>query len=449
MPADFGLIGMLSIFISLSQILIDSGLTSALIRKESADYIDYSTVFYMNVVISAILYLVLFFTSPLIAGFFGQPMLEDIIKVLCTVLIINAFSSVQNTVFEKQLRFKQLLTINIPSIFVGGLVGVFMAFRGFGVWSLVFMQIATSITNTVCLWIMSDWKPAFLFSFKRLKEHYKFGLNLTVSGLLDSFFSNIFSLAIGKFFSPAQLGFYSRAVMLKQLPVTNIAGALNKVSYPIFATIQHDSEKLRSAYKRIMMQVVFWVAPLLIIMAVVAEPLFRCLFTEKWLPAVPYFQLLCVEGIMYPLNAYNLNVLKVKGRSDLFLKLEIFKKILAVVCLFFVLRYGIYGLLYFQIAAAIVSYFINSYFTGRFINYGLLEQVKDVLPCLLSAVFTGIFCYIMIHQIDTLSDVMQLLITGVSGIIFYQGLSYVSKSSAQADFHQIISQRVRFRVRPR
>src|SRR5690606_36510613 len=269
----------------------------------------------------------------------------------------------------KEMNFKTQTLIAIPASLAGGFTGIIMAYLGFGVWSLVWSSIVTIVVSTVQLWIYSKWKPDWTFSISKFKMHFYFGYKLTISGLLDKIFNNIFLIIIGKFFSPAQVGFFTRAETMKQLPVTNISNTLNKVAYPLFASIQDDNIQLKRVYKKLMKMVLFVVAPVLILSAVLAEPIFRFLFTEKWLPAVPYFQILCAAGILYPLHAYNLNILNVKGRSDLFLKLEVIKKIIIVLAIIFALPYGIIALLYGQVFISIIVYFINSHYSGKFIGY--------------------------------------------------------------------------------
>jgi O-antigen/teichoic acid export membrane protein len=449
MPKDFGLIGMITIFISVGKSLIDSGLTSSLMRKPDADELDFSTIFYTNLAVSVVVYVIVYFSAPFIAAFFREPALVSLARILCLSFIIGAFSSIQNTQLTKKIKFKVLMMVSIPSLIFGGCVGVYMAYKGYGVWSLVGMQLAQSVVSTIQLWIRSKWMPKLVFSMQRLKEHFRFGINLAVSGILEAIFSNLYQIIIGRFFSPALVGYYTRASMLRFLPVTNISNALNKVTYPVFASIQHDDVKLKSAYKKIMQQVIFWVAPILIGMAVVAEPLFRLLFTEKWLPAVPYFQIMCAAGIMYPMHAYNLNILKVKGRSDLYLRLEIIKKIVSVlIAVVSVLQFGIYGLLYSEALWSILGFFINAYYSGRFLNYRAIEQLKDIAPSLLAALVMGVLCFLTLHTLAAFSDIVKLLGTMTIGMVSYYLICHTFKLSSLVEFKQILTQRLRPKTRP-
>lgn len=441
MPSDFGLIGMLAVFISIGTTLMDSGLTSSLIRTTEPDQKDYSTVFFINLIGSIVVCLILFFCAPLIASFYDQEILTSLIRVYTLSFIINAFAGVQKAKLTKEMNFKMQMTIQIPSIICGGLLGVVMAYMGYGVWSLVWMNICQSFIASAQLWVRSGWAPSFVFDMERLKYHFNFGYKLTLSGLLNSIFNNAYKLVIGKYFSAAQLGYYTRADSLKQLPVQNISTALNKVTYPLFSSIQDDEVKLKSAYRRLMQQIIFWLAPAMIVLAVVAEPLFRFLLGEKWLPAVPFFQILCVVGIMYPLSSYNLNILKVKGRSDLFLKLEVIKKVFITIGIIVSVPFGIYGLLYFQLVFSIAAFFINSWYSGRMINYTVSEQLKDIVPemmlaILVGAVGWGLDTYLFAYALPY--DVVRVILVGIICFVLYLGVSYMSKMPAILDFRQLV-----------
>jgi len=440
MPEEFGLIGMISVFIALGQTLIDSGLTQSLIRTENPDQEDYSTVFFFNLAGSIVIYIVLFIAAPYIALFYKQEILGAIIRLYCLSFIIRAFSAVQQTRLTKIMDFKSQLMIAIPSIVISGLLGIFLAYQGYGVWSLVWMQLAQSLLNTIQLWWRTKWLPSFVFSMEKFKGHLSFGYKLTLSGILDTVFTNIYQIIIGKFFIASEVGYYTRANSLKQLPVTNLSNALNKVTYPLFASIQNDDERLKRAYKQIMQMVVFIIAPVLIFSGVLAEPVFRFLFTEKWLPAVPYFQVLCIAGILYPVHAYNLNVLKVKGRSDLFLKLEVIKKVMVVVTIAISIQYGIMGLIWGQLITSVLAFFINTYYTGKFLNYTSWEQSKDVLPIILLAFAVGGCILLLDERLKTqsLTDLSRILIGGLSGCILYMGIAALFKMNSLQSIKNIL-----------
>lgn len=438
-PRDFGIIGMITIFMAIGSSLIDSGLTQSLIRTQNPDQEDFSTAFFFNLLGSIVIYTIMFFSSPWVADFFDQPVLKDVTRVYCISYIINAFSTVQLTRLTKAMNFKVQLIATIPSIILSGLLGILLARMGYGVWSLVWMNLAQSFLKTVQIWWHAGWTPSWVFNPDKFKDHFKFSYKLTLASILNQFFNNIYQILIGKFFSPAQVGFYTRANSLKQLPVNNISLALNKVTYPLFAAIQHDDVKLKSAYKKIMQMVVFVIAPVLIILGVLAEPVFRFLFTEKWLPAVPFFQILCLGGILYPLHSYNLNVLNVKGRSDLFLKLEIAKKIVILAAIVITIPLGIEAMLWGQLITSVLSFFINTHYTGRFINYNAWEQTKDISPVILLAFVAGgavaVFDSYLVRQ-HTL-DIIRIASGSFLGIIVYLTGAWLTKADSLTELKML------------
>lgn len=423
-PSEFGLIGMITVFMALSSSLVDSGMTQSLIRTKNPDQTDYSTVFFFNMLMSILIYLVVFFCAPLIADFYEQPILKPIVRVYCISFIINAFSSVQMTRLTKEMNFKMQMMIALPSIILSGILGITLAYFDYGVWSLVWMGVLQSFFSSLQLWIRSGWTPTLVFSKVKFKEHFKFGYNLALSGILNTIFANIYQIIIGKFFLASQVGFFTRANNFKQLPVNNISSVLNKVTYPLFASINDDNVRLKRVYKQIMQSVIYVLAPVLIYMGVLAEPLFRFLFTAKWLPAVPYFQILCITGILYPIHSYNLSILKIKGRSDLFLRLEIIKKILITIAIVVSLKFGIMGLIWSQVVTNFLAFFINSYYSGKYINYSALGQLKDILPpiILASLVGAGLYC-LDIWLSVSLIDFGRLAIGSLVGLILYLSLS--------------------------
>lgn len=440
-PAEFGLIAMLSVFIAVGNSLVDSGLTSSLIRSRLAGQKDYSTIFFFNLIGSVVVYAILFFSAPLIALFYKQPQLNDIVKVYGLVFLINAFFSIQNTLLTKEMQFKLQTVIQIPSVILGGCLGIYLAKNGYGAWSLVWMYLLNSAISTILHWYYSDWRPKFIFSRKSFKKHFYFGYKMTLSGLLDTFYQNIYTIIIGRFYAAAHLGFYSRADSLSQLPIGIISTAINKVTYPMFSNISNDDVKLKMVYRKLMQQVLFWNAPILIYLAVIAKPLLLMLLTEKWLPAVPYFQILCIAGILYPLHAYNLNILKVKGQSGQFLKLEIIKKVVSVIGIIAVIPFGIMGLLYSQLVLTVFAYYINSTYSGKLINYPLKEQLTDILPILILSGTVGLGCFYLsnwylLHY--NMSNLFQLFTIGMIYGGFYLGISSLIRLTAIIDFKQLI-----------
>lgn len=443
MPAEFGLIGMISILLAVGTTLVDGGLTLSLIRSPNPLQEDYSSVFYLNVAIGVLIYLVAFFSAPFVAAFYEQPILTDIIRVYSLTFIISSFSSVQNARLTKEMQFKKQLIVQLPSLFAGACVGIGLALSGFGVWSLVWLNIVQNTAAALQLWVISGWRPSLVFDKEKIRGHFNFGYRLTLTGLIDTAYQNIYHVIIGKFFSVEQLGFFTRAQSLKQLPISNISIALNKVTYPLFSTIQNDNVRLKSAYRKVMQAVLFVIAPTMVLLSVMAVPLFRMLLTEKWLPAVPYFQILCMVGIMYPLHAYNLNILKVKGRTDLVLKLEIIKKTYVTIGVMLSLRFGIYGLLYFQLASTLISFFINTAYSGKLIDYPVWEQIRDILPILCLAFIMGAVSYYTDLSVSSIIDFdfARLLITAIVSMTAYLLMGWIFKLRSFNDLRTIILRR--------
>ena len=311
LPFDFGLIAMIMVFIGIGNALSDGGLTSSLIRTVNADNRDLSSVFFFNLFGSITIYLIIFILAPFISIFYNQPQLTLIIRVLSISILIKSFVGVQLTILKKELKFKKIMLMSFPSVLLSGIVGVVLAKRGFGVWSLVWLNLTQSIAMAIQVWLKTNWHPGLIIDRKKLSKHYKFGYKLTLASLLNVIFLNIYNLIIGKWFSAKELGYYNRADTMQGFPLRNLITAVKKVVYPLLSKIQDNDALLRSTYKRMMLYVVFGITPLMILLIIIAKPLIVFLLTEKWLPVVPYFQLLCISSILYPLQEYNLQILDV------------------------------------------------------------------------------------------------------------------------------------------
>lgn len=433
---------MIAVFVALGTSLSDSGLTSSLIRTPEADDEDFSTIFFTNLGLSIIIYFIVYLLAPTIAEFFDQPILTPIVRVYCLTFVIKAFSAVQSTRLTTLMDFKTQMIVQLPALVISGIFGIVLAYKNFGVWSLVYMYLLNAIISTIHLWIKTGWRPTFIFSLNKLKYHFDFGYKLTLSGVIDTIYQNIYNIVIGKYFTATQLGYYTRAQTMKQLPVNNISSALSRVTYPMFSSIRDDQAKLKSVYRRLMEQVLFWVAPILTIAGVLAEPLFRFVLTEKWLPAVPYFQILCVVGTLYPIQSYNLNILKVKGRSDLFLRLEIVKKLMITVGLLIAVPLGIYALLWMQVILSIVAFFVNSYYSGLLIDYSTSDQIRDLFPIVLVSLIVGSSTFILDRWIEDIHDFWRLLIGAFVGMLAYLSISNYFKIRALLDFRGLILHKI-------
>ncbi|MFH0736065.1 MAG: lipopolysaccharide biosynthesis protein [bacterium] len=408
-PREFGLIGMLTVFIAISQSFIDSGFGNALIRKQNCTNSDYSTVFYFNLFISFVVYLILFFCADFISVFFQEPELALLLRVLSIGLIFNAIGIIQSTILTKNIDFKKQTRISIISSLLSGTVSIIMALNGFGVWSLVALTLCRFGFNSLFLWVWATWKPSLIFSKTSFTEMFSFGSKLLVSGLINTVFENVYYLIIGKYFSSVQLGYYTRADQFKMLPSIGITGVISRVSYPVLSSVQNDILLLNAGYKKLIKTTMFITFLLMIGMAAVAKPMIIVLIGEKWIVAAEYLQLLCFVGMFYPLHALNLNMLQVQGRSDLFLKLEIIKKILAVPTILIGVFFGIKPMIIAMIINTIIAYYLNSYWSGKFINYSFGGQVKDLLPSFLISSTIGVAVFFVGYFLQASQLIILLL----------------------------------------
>lgn len=439
LPEEFGLIGMIAIFMGIGTILFDGGMTSSLIRSDNLEESDFSTVFIFNLLVSIGAYFVIFISAPFIADFYHQPILTNVTRIYALSFVFSAFGSVQNTILTKAMNFKKQTLLTIPALLAGSIVALFMAFNGFGVWSLVGMTLINTFVLGVILWFTSTWKPSFIFSKDKFRKHFNYGYKLTLSGVLDIIFTNIYQIVIGRFFTASIVGYYTRANQLMMMPVGNVSTALNKVAFPLFAEMKNDELRLKSAYKRMMLMVLYLINPIVVIMLVLAEPLTVFLFTEKWLPMVPLFQIICLSGLLYPLHLYNLLILQVKGRTDMFLRLEIVKKVLATAVLVVSFYFGLYGLLWGQLVFSLLALFINTYFAGSMINYTMKQQLKDMMPLFVLSGFVGACMYALDHFVlNELSEIVRLSVSAVCGFILYLCISYICKFESLLEIKNII-----------
>lgn len=420
-PNDFGLIGMISIFIAISQSFIDSGFRQSLIRKQNCTPIDYSTVFYFSVVVGIFFYFLLFVCAKWISVFFQEPILKDLIRVLGLGLVINSFTIIQSTLLTKDIDFKLQAKISVIASVISGTISIYLAYRGWGVWSLVVLTLVKYTINLLLLSYWCKWKPIWCFSIKSLKELFSFGSKLLVSGLIDTIYRNVYYIVIGKYFTAVELGYYTRADQFQSLPSSNIQTIIGRVSYPVLLTIQNDIPRLREAYKKIIRSTMLITFVLMLGMAAIARPMIYTLIGEKWEPCVIYLQMLCMVGMFYPLHAINLNMLEVQGRSDLFLHLEIIKKILAVPIVIIGIVWGIKIMILGMMVNTLIAYYLNSYWSGRFIGYSFYTQLKDILPSLLLAIVMSAVVFAE-GLLIPLSMIYLLIIQLITGAILTFGL---------------------------
>jgi len=439
LPEDFGLMAMIAVFSAMAHSLMDSGFSQALIRKKEVSQTDYSTAFYTNLVLGLLVYALLFVSAPFIANFYDETRLIVLVRVVGLVVIINSFQLVQVADITRKLNFKVQFKVALPSAIFSGVVATFMAAMGFGVWSLVAQMLISSFVATALYWIINKWRPSKDFSVKSFNEMFGFGSKLLASGLIDTAFQNVYIIIIGKLFSATLVGYYFFADGIQQLVVMQLTGAVQKVTYPALSSIQDDNTALKAFYRRIIQVVTYIVFPCMIALVLLAKPLFSLILKEDWLPAVPYLQLLCIAGLLYPLHAINLNILKVKGRSDLFLYLEIVKKLMIVVIILVSVQFGIFGILIGQIISSLLAYIPNSYFSIKLIDYSVPEQLQDFIPTLLLAVTMGVFMY-AIGLVLPLGEFAYVLVIGVAGATFYVLTNHLLKMPAQLLMLEIVKE---------
>ena len=441
LPEQFGLIAMLWIFMAIAQSFINSGFGQALIQKKNVTHIDECSIFYFNILVGFLAAGLLCLAAPWIADFYNQPLLVLLTCTLSLNLIINAFGLVQTTLLTKHIDFKTQLKVSVIATAISGMISVSMALNGFGVWSLVAQSLSSNLFRTVLLWFFNAWRPSLTFSFVSLRGMFAFGSRLLASGLLETVFQNIYLVVIGKLFSPAGLGFYSRAKGLQQLPVSNISTIISQVTFPVFSSVQDDKPRLKRGVRKALTMLVMINFPMMIGLAIVAEPLVLLLLTEKWAPCIPYLQLLCVVGMLYPLHVINLNVLMAQGRSDLFFRLEILKKILIIIAIAVTYRWSITAMIYGQIVTSCLAYLLNSYYTGKMLDYPITEQIWDLMPSLTLASIMGGGVYAL-HYTPIDNQSALLLVQIVTGIVLYTLLCYIFRLSSFMEVIEMVKSKL-------
>ena len=441
-PSEFGLIGMTTIFISLSQTFIDGGFGQALVRKQDCTQADYSTVFFFNLFISLLLTGLLFIFSGSIARFFNEPDLKLILQVLSFGLIILSISVIQSVILIKRIDFRTLAKISIISSLLSGAIGIYMAIKGFGVWSLVVKNLAGITFTSILLWIWNKWSPGFIFSMKSFRELFSFGSKLLASNLINKIYDNIYLLVIGKYFSVRELGYFTRATQFNNLFSKNITMVIQRVSYPSLASIQDEAIRLKESYRLLIRSSMLVVFALGLGILSMAEPMIVFLIGEKWLPSVVYLQLLSISGILYPLQEINKSMLKVKGRSDIILSLDIILKIISVPFIIIGVIYGIKELILGIIFISLISFISIAYYSGKAIQYRLIAQLKDISGSFLVCLLSSIISFLFLSLFD-LSPGICLLIQGLTYMLLVVLLSESLKIKEYIFLKSTIKQRIK------
>jgi O-antigen/teichoic acid export membrane protein len=436
-PEEFGLIAMLTVFIQIANSLMESGFLQALIQKTEADQRDFCTVFYTNITFGLTAYAILYFSAPLISTFYEESRLVLIIRIVGISIVVNSFRIIQEAKLSKELKFKELMIASVPGALLSGVVAIGLAVIGAGVWALVAQIILSTLFTTLFLWFSTAWKPRILFSVSSFKSLFGYGSKLFLSGLINIVFQNIFVVVIAKVFSAQEAGYYFFAYKMQQFIVYQLNGAVLRVTFPALSSIQNQQNKLKKGFRQLLQVLTFIIFPIVIFIAALAEPIFKIFLSNSWLPAVPYMQLLLIAGMIVPLHTVNLNILKVKGRSDLFLYLEFVKKLFVIIVLIISLRFGISAILIGQIITSFIGYIPNSYFSNKLIGYNMKEQVNDLSFSFILTSLIGAVTFSLSNMLDWTAT-NELFVLSLLSVSVYFFVSYIGKVPALGTIYKIV-----------
>lgn len=429
-PEDYGTIALVTVFTTILQVFVDSGLGTALIQKKDADDLDFSSVFYFNFFVCIVLYIGMFLAAPIIAGFYGDSSLIPIIRVISLTIVISGVKGIQQSYVSRNMLFKRFFFATLGGTIFSAFLGIGLAYVGFGVWAIVAQQLSNTAIDTLILWITVKWRPKKMFSWDRLKGLLSFGWKLLVSSLLDTVYNNLRNLIIGKFYSSADLAYYNQGDKFPKIIVTNINSSIDSVLLPTLANEQEHIDRVKSMTRRAIKTSTFIMAPLMMGLAFCATSIVKIVLTDKWLPCVPYLQIFCVTYMFWPIHTANLNAINAMGRSDYFLKLEIAKKAVGLILLLSTMRFGVMVMAYSLLISSITSQIINSWPNKKLLGYGYFEQLRDILPSVLIALFMG-GCVNLVKLLG-LSDFSMILVQVPLGAFIYFGLSALFRLEAYA-----------------
>ena len=424
-PEDYGTIALVTVFTTILQVFVDSGLGTALIQKKDADDLDFSSVFYFNFIVCLILYAGMFIAAPSIARFYGDVSLIAIVRVISLTIVISGVKGIQQAYVSRHMLFKRFFFSTIGGTVFSAFLGIAMAYAGYGVWALVVQQLSNTAIDTLILWLTVKWRPKRSFSWKRLEELLSYGWKLLVSALLDTGYNNITNLIIGKVYSSSDLAFYNQGDKFPKVIVSNINTSIDSVLLPSMSNVQNDRQGVKRMTRRAIKTSTYVMAPLMMGLAFCADSIVRVILTDKWLPCVLYMQIFCFTYMFWPIHTANLNAIKALGRSDLFLKLEIIKKIVDIVILLFTMRISVKAMAYSMIVTSILGQVINSWPNYKLLNYGYFEQIKDILPSIVLATVMGVL--ISLIRLLNIAPGFMLLIQMVLGVVIYIYGSYILK----------------------
>lgn len=427
-PNDYGVIAILLVFITVADVFVNAGFGNALIQKKDADNLDFSSVFYFSFIFSVFIYIIIYFAAPVIAIFYSMPILENTLRVLALRIPFAAINSVQQAHVSRNMEFKKFFFSTLSGTLCSAVIGITMAYSGYGIWALVGQYLSHAIVNTIVLFIIIEWHPKLIFSFQRLKKLFDYGWKLLLSGLIDTGYCSLNSLLIGKFYTSSDLAFFDTGKKFPMTIVTNINSSIGSVLFPALASEQDDLEQVKAHTRRAIQISSYVMWPMMLGMAACADNIVKIVLTDKWLPAVPYLQIACITYGLWPIHTANLQAISAVGRSDIFLKLEIIKKIIGIIALVISLQYSVLAIALSGIVTGVISTFINAYPNGYLLKYSCLEQIKDTLPGFLLSVIMGVCVYFIRNLFENICA--NLLFQIIAGIIIYVCCSKVLKISS-------------------
>lgn len=442
-PEIYGTIALVTVFINILNVFVDSGLGNALIQKRDADDLDFSTVFYFNMLICCVLYACIFFLTPVIARFYENESLTSVTRVLSLTLVISGVKNVQQAYVSRTLQFRRFFFATLGGTIGAVIIGITIAYRGGGVWALVLQQVFSVALNTLILWITVKWRPKKTFSFERLRGLFSFGWKLLLSALIDTLYNELRQLIIGKLYTPSDLGFYNQGQKFPSFIVTNINSSIDSVLFPTMSNIQDNRARVKSMTRRSIKISTYIMAPMMMGLAFCAKPLVSLILTDKWLPCIPFLRIFCITYMFYPIHTANLNAIKAMGRSDLFLKLEILKKTIGVSLLLLTIRFGVEAMAYSLLISSVFSQIINAWPNRQLLDYGYIEQLKDIIPSIILAVIMGLV--ISLFALLNLSNIATLVLQVFAGVVIYVYGSSMLKIDSFKYLYDMMTNRKHFK----
>lgn len=435
LPEEYGLVAMALVFITVFYVFVDSGFSSAIVQRKNITNSDLSTVFYLNMGISILVFIILYFGAGLIADFYKEPQLIEIVRVLSIIIILYALTIVQNSLIKRDVNFKLKTRIELVSQISSGAIAIYLAYKGFGVWALIWKTLLNQVFINAQLWLKNHWFPSLEFRKSSFKELFSFSSKLLISGIIDRVYNQLHRLVVGKFFPAAELGYYTRAEQFKNLPSHAISNSLMSFLLPVFSKMQDEPKRMKKAAQRVLKIVMFFNINAMILMGILAEPIIQVLLGDKWLPTVPYLQLLVLVGVFYPMHAINVQILTALGRSDLFLKIEVLKKIIGIPSVFLAIFVGIKAMIIGMIFSSILALAINTFYTKKLIKYGLFEQIRSLYKSFIISVLFIIILFPLVYFMpESLNQI--IILTGAS-IIAFLIIIFMSKIMKMQEYYEI------------